>query len=70
MFGPVLGVSCFQWALVQAPALVVLSITATTPILIMPLSAVIDHDRAGKAAIWGSVLAVVGVVLMVWLTKR
>jgi drug/metabolite transporter (DMT)-like permease len=70
MFGPVLGVSCFQWALVQAPALVVLSITATTPILIMPLSAVIDHDRAGKAAIWGSILAVAGVVLMVWLTKR
>lgn len=70
MFGPVLGVSCFQWALVQAPALVVLSITATTPILIMPLSAVIDHDRAGKAAIWGSILAVAGVVLMVWLTRR
>lgn len=70
MFGPVLGVSCFQWALVQVPALVVLSITATTPILIMPLSAIIDHDRAGRRAILGSVIAVAGVVLMVWVARR
>jgi drug/metabolite transporter (DMT)-like permease len=69
MFGPVLGVSCFQWALVQAPAIVVLSVTATTPILIMPLSAVIDHDRAGRLAILGSILGVAGVVLMVWVTR-
>ncbi|RBP47740.1 EamA-like transporter family protein [Roseimicrobium gellanilyticum] len=70
MFGPVLGVSCFQWALIQAPALVVLSITATTPILIMPLSAIIDHDRAGKLAILGSFVGVAGVILMVWVTGR
>ena len=69
MFGPVLGVSCFQWALVQAPAIVVLSVTATTPILIMPLSAMIDHDRAGRLAILGSILGVAGVVLMVWVTR-
>jgi drug/metabolite transporter (DMT)-like permease len=70
MFGPVLGVTCFQWALVEAPAIVVLSVTATTPILIMPLSAVIDHDKAGKLAFVGSILAVAGVVLMVWVTRR
>jgi drug/metabolite transporter (DMT)-like permease len=42
MFGPVLGVSCFQWALNLQSSVVVLSVTATAPVLIMPMAAIID----------------------------
>lgn len=64
LFGPVLGVSCFQWALSGAGSALVLSITATAPIIIMPLSACIEKDRPGSLAILGAVVAVAGVMLM------
>lgn len=65
LFGPVLGVSCFQWALGQATSGVVLSITATTPILILPMVAYMDKDRPPWTAVLGSLIAVAGVVLVV-----
>ncbi|HSJ03635.1 MAG TPA: DMT family transporter [Verrucomicrobium sp.] len=61
-FGPVLGVSCFQWALGETRSAVVLSVTAMTPLIIMPLSAWIDKDRPGWAAALGAILAVSGVI--------
>lgn len=64
MFGPILGVSCFQWALSSASSGLVLSITATTPILIIPMVAYVDGERIGPRALVGSFIAVVGVVLV------
>lgn len=64
LFGPVLGVSCFQWALGQASSAVVLSITATTPIIVIPMSAYMDGDRPGVITLAGSVIAVTGVILV------
>lgn len=64
LFGPVLGVSCFQWALGQATSGVVLSITATTPILVLPMVAYMDKDRPPWTAVLGSLIAVAGVVLV------
>jgi drug/metabolite transporter (DMT)-like permease len=64
MFGPVVGVSCFQWALSLQSSIVVLSVTATAPVLIMPLAARIDHDPPARAAVVGGLLAVAGVVLL------
>ena len=61
MFGPVLGVSCFQWALSGASSALVLAVTATAPIIIMPLAAYIEDDRPGWPAVAGAVIAVVGV---------
>lgn len=61
LFGPVLGVSCFQWALSGASSALVLAVTATAPIIIMPLTAYIEDDRPGWPAIFGAVIAVVGV---------
>lgn len=64
LFGPVLGVSCFQWALGQETSAVVLSITATTPILVIPMAAYMDGDRPGVVTVLGSVIAVIGVILV------
>jgi drug/metabolite transporter (DMT)-like permease len=65
MFGPILGVSCFQWALSSASSGVVLSITATTPILIIPMVACLDGERISSRALLGSLVAVTGVVLLI-----
>lgn len=64
LFGPVLGVSCFQWALGQQTSAVVLSITATTPIIVIPMAAYMDGDRPSAATLTGSAIAVIGVVLV------
>lgn len=64
LFGPVLGVSCFQWALGQTTSAVVLSITATTPILVIPLAAYVDGDKPSALAVLGAVIAVTGVILV------
>ena len=64
IFGPILGVSCFQWALGQAHSGVVLSIVATTPILVIPMAIVIEKDRPPPAAFIGSGVAVLGVILV------
>jgi drug/metabolite transporter (DMT)-like permease len=64
LFGPVLGVSCFQWALGTAPSAIVLSITATTPILVMPLAYLSEGDSPSRLAIIGAAIAVSGVALM------
>lgn len=64
MFGPVLGVSCFQWALSLESSAVVLSITAITPVLIMPMAFYIDKDRPSGLAVLGACIAVAGVVGM------
>lgn len=63
--GPIGGVSCFQWALGELRSGVVLSITATTPLLVMPLSYWLEQDRPGWRGVLGAVIAVAGVIGMV-----
>lgn len=64
LFGPVIGVSCFQWALQSLESGIVLAVVATTPIVMMPMSAVTEGDHPSKLAIVGAFLAVGGVVLL------
>lgn len=64
VFGPVAGVSCFQWALSSTKSAVVLSIISMTPILIMPLSAYVEKDRPGRIAYVGAAVAVSGVIML------
>lgn len=63
--GPIGGVSCFQWALGELRSGVVLSITATTPLLVMPLAYWLEQDRPGWRGVLGAVIAVGGVIGMV-----
>jgi drug/metabolite transporter (DMT)-like permease len=69
LFGPVLGVSCFQWALSLQTSVVVLSITATAPVLIMPMAAVVDRDRPPRLAVVGALVAVAGVIALLWVGR-
>lgn len=64
LFGPVVGVSCFQWALQDLESGVVLAVVALTPIAMMPLAALTEGDRPGRLAVAGALVAVVGVVLL------
>ena len=65
--GPVLGVTCFQWALRSTPAGIVQPIVAAAPLLTIPLAAWIEGTRPRATYYFGAVLAVVGVSgLLVW----
>jgi drug/metabolite transporter (DMT)-like permease len=64
MTGPVLGVSCYQWALSTAPSAVVLAVVATTPLAVMPVSYLLDGEKPGLRAVLGGVVAVAGVVAL------
>jgi len=60
LLGPVLGVTCFQWALRAAPAGIVLPIVATAPLLTVPIARALEHSRPTPRFWLGAVLAVAG----------
>jgi drug/metabolite transporter (DMT)-like permease len=62
--GPVLGVSCYQWALVHAPAGLVLPIVATTPLVAIPLASWLEGDRPSKRSVAGGLIAVGGCIAL------
>lgn len=64
LFGPVIGVSCFQWALQGLESGVVLAVVALTPIVMMPLAFVTEGDRPSRRSFAGAIVAVTGVVLL------
>ena len=59
--GPVLGVTCFQWALSTTPAGIVQSIVATAPLVTIPLARWLEHARPRALYYAGALLAVAGV---------
>jgi len=60
LLGPVLGVTCYQWALRGNQAGIVLPIVATAPLLTVPIARALEHSRP-PARYWiGAVLAVLG----------
>ena len=64
--GMVLGVSCFQWALKDTPTAVVLSIVALTPLIVIPLVWVINKEKPSVLAVVGGIIAVSGVMILLW----
>ncbi|MDO8543671.1 MAG: DMT family transporter [Opitutaceae bacterium] len=62
--GPVVGVSCYQWALATTPSGIVLPIVATAPLLAIPIAFWLEGDRPPKRAIVGGVLAVAGCIAL------
>ncbi len=59
--GPVLGVTCYQWALSTTPAGIVQPIVATSPLATIPLAALIERARPRPLYYAGAVAAVAGV---------
>jgi drug/metabolite transporter (DMT)-like permease len=62
LMGPVIGVSCFQWALKDTPSALVLAIVATAPIVVMPMAWFAEGDRPSPISVAGAVVAVGGVI--------
>jgi drug/metabolite transporter (DMT)-like permease len=60
LVGPVLAVSCYQWALATTPSGIVLPIAATAPLLAIPIAMQLEGDRPPRRAIAGGVIAVAG----------
>lgn len=64
LFGPVIGVSCFQWALQDLESGIVLAVVALTPIVMLPLARITEGDHPSRLALGGAVVGVAGVVLL------
>lgn len=65
--GPVLGVTCFQWALRSTPAGIVQPIVAAAPLLTIPFAARLEGSRPRPAYYLGTLLAITGVAgLFLW----
>jgi drug/metabolite transporter (DMT)-like permease len=60
--GPSFGVSFYQWALMTAPTNIVLPIVATTPLVVIPLTRLVDGERITKRGVAGGLIAVAGVI--------
>ena len=60
--GPVIGVSCYQWALATAPTGIVLAIVATVPLVAIPFTYRFEGDRPGWQSVIGGCIAVAGVI--------
>jgi drug/metabolite transporter (DMT)-like permease len=59
--GPVLGVTCYQWALRTTPAGIVQPIVAAAPLLTIPFAAKMEGGKPRAAYYIGVVLAAAGV---------
>jgi drug/metabolite transporter (DMT)-like permease len=60
--GQTIGMTCFQWAVEKTPAGVVTAVVATTPIVLLIMTRVVDGDKIGSRSLAGAVVAVGGVV--------
>ncbi len=60
--GQTVGVSCMQWALENTSAGIVTAVIATTPILLLPMTRLVDGERIGLRSTLGALMAVAGVI--------
>ena len=63
--GPAIGVAFFQWALMLAPTGLVLAIVATTPLMVIPLTVLLEGERPHLHSLIGGLIAVAGAVALV-----
>ncbi len=62
--GPFIGVALSLLALRHAPTGVVATIIATMPVLILPFSILLYHEKVSLRAVGGAIVAVVGIALL------
>ena len=60
--GQTLGVTCMQWALQTTQAGIVTAIIATTPIVLLPMTRIIEGEKIGWRSLVGALVAVGGVI--------
>ena len=64
LVGATIGVSFYQWALATTPSAIVLPIVALTPLIVVPLAFVLEHERPGVRSLLGGALAVAAAVAL------
>ena len=65
--GPFVGVVFSMIALRHAPTGVVATIIATMPVLILPFSIFLHHEKVSLRAVAGAIVAVAGIALLMLL---
>jgi len=60
--GQTLGVTCMQWALQTTQAGIVAAIIATTPVVLLPMTRLVEGEKIGVRALIGALVAVGGVI--------
>jgi drug/metabolite transporter (DMT)-like permease len=60
--GQTLGVTCVQWALEKTPAGIVMAVVATTPIMLLPMTRIVENEKIGIRSLLGALIAVGGVI--------
>ena len=60
--GQTLGVTCMQWALATTSAGIVTAIIATTPLVLLPMTRIIEGEKIGVRSLTGALVAVTGVI--------
>jgi len=66
LVGPFLGVILCMVALRSCHTGIVTTIVGTMPVLVLPFSVFLYHERVSPRAIAGAILSVLGVALMCW----
>jgi drug/metabolite transporter (DMT)-like permease len=64
--GPAIGVACYQWALAVAPTGIVLAIIATTPLVVIPFTMLLDGERPTVRSLIGGAVAVLGAAALAY----
>ena len=62
--GQTLGVTCMQWALKTTQAGVVQAIIATSPLLLLPMTRIVEGEKISVRSVLGASVAVTGVIGM------
>jgi drug/metabolite transporter (DMT)-like permease len=60
--GQTLGVTAMQWALKTTQAGIVTAIIATTPIVLLPMTRIVEGEKIGFRPLAGALIAVTGVI--------
>jgi drug/metabolite transporter (DMT)-like permease len=61
MAGQTLGVTCVQWALEKTPTGIVMTVVATTPLMLLPMTRIVEKEKIGIRSLVGALIAVAGI---------
>lgn len=62
--GPVIGVSCYNFAIVRIPVGIVGTLAAMVPVVIIPFAVLVKKESVSIRAVFGACVAVAGAVLL------
>ncbi|HEY3760914.1 MAG TPA: DMT family transporter [Verrucomicrobiae bacterium] len=67
--GQTLGVTCVQWALEKTQTGIVMTMVATTPLILLPMTRVVEHEKIGLRSLCGVLIAVGGIAGLAYINS-